>query len=946
MSTKNIRISATKPKSILNQPLKLDVKAFATAIAKGTGHAVLGKFDELTSDASDIFAALGVEGNTPQALLYILLQKSVQSAILEVIKDSKEHLPVNMDIKSLGKYLEEAITDATVDNDFFKNPAKLKILRDIVQGMQKWLEGEGVTAVISKTISQRLPGFFPMALHCEWQKNGLHYDIIRQHLHSPFMQAAEQESAWIAYTARLHQVLEIGVFNEPFGLRQIYVPLSAYYEKQSEKSESTKDSRTLRVVVDLKNELDNWLTQTDKDDALRAISGGPGSGKSSFAKVYAAEVASKGKLKVLFCPLHLIDATRDFSEEIGRFVRDENILKHNPLNPDTFNSDLLIILDGLDELANQGRAAEATARDFVRSVQQLVDRRNSNILKVRVLFCGREVVVQESESEFRRPHQILNVLPYITLREKYSKRLNFFESFEYVDPQNLLEKDLRQVWWKNYGILTGNKYKKLPPELDRDDLVEITTQPLLNYLLALSFCRGKLNFKDEVNLNEIYYDLIEAVYERGYERGRRHISTDGLNLKDFFLVLEEIGLAAWQGDGRTTTVSEIEKHCRDGGLSRQLDAFRNGAKSGITRLLAAFFFRQHGERPKGDPTFVFTHKSFGEFLAARRLVNAMQEIAEERERRIEKGGNRGWSESEALQHWIKLCGPTALSKYINNFLKFEVALIEKSKVINLQKHFVCLFNYLLKHEMPMEVLLLPTFKEALFNSRNAEESLIAALNSCAQRTEEISQIEHPSISTFGAWFKRIQGQRLSSESVIAFDCLSWLNLHGVALHFNDFSHANLRYANMSGIRSYHAGFENSDLHKANLSNAHLLEASFHGANLSKADLKAANLARADLSAANFDEAELETARLNNANLSDSSFVRANLRNVNFVKANLENIDLSGAVLDNSNLSHANLRGAKINGASFRNVNFGGANLEEVDFTYANIEGAKFNEVEP
>jgi len=157
------------------------------------------------------------------------------------------------------------------------------------------------------------------------------------------------------------------------------------------------------------------------------------------------------------------------------------VLLQNPLDPESPEPNLLVIFDGLDELASQGKAATETARAFVREVERVVERRNAKIIKLRVLISGREVVVQENESEFRRPRQVLTLLPYFQPREHDEYML--LESEEYHDPDNLLGQDLRQDWWANYGELTGRGYKGLPGELNRDDLAEITAQPLLNYLV-------------------------------------------------------------------------------------------------------------------------------------------------------------------------------------------------------------------------------------------------------------------------------------------------------------------------------------------------------------------------------------------------------------------------------------------------------------------------------
>ncbi|KJU85131.1 hypothetical protein MBAV_002674, partial [Candidatus Magnetobacterium bavaricum] len=71
-------------------------------------------------------------------------------------------------------------------------------------------------------------------------------------------------------------------------------------------------------------------------------------------------------------------------------------------------------------------------------------------------------------------------------------------------------------------------------------------------------------------------------------------------------MLEEVGLASWHGgDGRTTTVNDIEKHCYISRITNLLEDFKKGAEAKVTRLLAAFFFRQHEDSKSGEPAFVF-----------------------------------------------------------------------------------------------------------------------------------------------------------------------------------------------------------------------------------------------------------------------------------------------------------------------------------------------------
>jgi hypothetical protein len=72
-----------------------------------------------------------------------------------------------------------------------------------------------------------------------------------------------------------------------------------------------------------------------------------------------------------------------------------------------------------------------------------------------------------------------------------------------------------------------------------------------------------------------------------------------------------------------------------------LNKFQEGVREGITQLLAAFFLRQYGQLPSGNPTFVFAHKSFGEYLTARRIVRATERVIREQKRRDENPGE-GW----------------------------------------------------------------------------------------------------------------------------------------------------------------------------------------------------------------------------------------------------------------------------------------------------------------
>ena len=931
------KLRATKPKNFLTKPLKADFKDLFKALSKGIGHTVIGKWEELGTDTVDALSAIGLSTD-PGELAFLLVRRSVTKALFELIGESASQFSseTEKDEDRLIEQLDSSISriEVHIDRKFLDRPSELALISDLQAILQKWLEGHGITKPTAKAIAARLPSYFVYALNQEWRQNAKSYRPLVEAMDTPFAKAGDREWAWTAYSALLQRRVQEGIFDEAFSLSQIFVPLNAYYLEEMADKDSAGvmgrgDRRRRRVVVSLQGELEQWLEKANPQDAIRVISGGPGSGKSSFARIFAAQLAQDGKLRVLYIPLHLIDASKDVIDEVGRFIRDEGVLLQNPLDPESPEPNLLIIFDGLDELASQGKAAAETSRAFIREIERAVEKRNLQSMKLRVLISGRELVVQENESEFRHPRQIFTLLPYFVPPPPEHELGLVQDLEEYRDPDKLLSKDLRQQWWQRYGALAGERYKGLPKELTRADLDEITAQPLLNYLVALSLTRHRLDFTKDINLNAVYADLVAAVHERAYEKHRPYAPIRHMNFGDFSRVLEEVGLAAWHGDGRTTTVREIEEHCRASGLGGLLDVFQEGAKAGVIRLLAAFFFRQYGQRAGGDPTFVFTHKSFGEFLTARRVVRAIDRVIRELERRA-TNPDEGWDERDAQKHWVQICGPTAISRYLHVFLVNEMRLRPASDLARWQNRLAKLFGYTLRNGMPMEQLQVGTFRETMFQSRNAEEALLAALNACACVTEQVSAIEQPGPTAFGAWFKRIQGQRTGPESILAADCLSFLDLSDAFLHIGDFYGSNFRCSKLHGVKAHFAVFTQAFLGKADLRRAFL-----YAANMEQANFTGARLMGAKLIEANLEGATLVAANLERADLSE-----ANLRRANFRGANLHGAILNRSHLEGANLKGANLEGAKLEGANLKGASLEGANLKGSILEGSSLKGAR------
>ncbi len=337
----------------------------------------------------------------------------------------------------------------------------------------------------------------------------------------------------------------------------------------------------------------------------------------------------------------------------------------------------------------------------------------------------------------------------------------------------------------------------------------------------------------------------------------------------------------------------------------------------MTRLLTAFYFRQSGNDNAGDRTFEFTHKSFGEYLIARRIVREVQLIHRKLEDR-KNDPDEGWDEREALGRWVLLCGSTTMDQYVFDFIQDEVRLQASSEVGNWQQTFCELIGFMLRHGMPMERLNpRPDFQEENRQALNAEDSLLAVLGTFSHFTQKISIISFPSADAFGALLARLRGQRIDAGNPMSFHCLSYFDLSNCVLFFRDFYCANLERASLSGsdLRGTsleQASLSGSDLGGATLVGAILYGATLVGTNFEQASFRSANLQRANLEGANLEGANLEWANLREANLEGANLQRANLREANLEGANLQWAKLKGANLEGANLKNTILENRPIN----------------------------------
>lgn len=921
----------------LDARYKLDRKEAAKAAAKAVGVAAAvvvgaktGAFASpnfLPGLVGSLFEAAGTAFGTGQnsqsdeARLWTLVRSALDLAWLAIAKEAL--IAEKRDLAKLetavATSLDAAIQYATVtiDESFFARPETTPVVPLARKALARWLyEAMDVGAAQAEDAARHLAAAFVAALRAVAARDPDTVGRIAHRLRTPFDAADERLRARAAYAARLEADLALPLFDGPASLRNLYQPLRAYQivEREvpdSDRLDSRRDEigrfREQRQVVDLATALREWLEASDSKDSLRVVSGGPGSGKSSFARWWAAEIAGAGR-HVLLVPLHrLEDSGGSLSSRLDRFARSRARLAEEPLQS---TDPLLLILDGLDELVMQGNSGGEVAESLVRDVERLLSNAHDEGRRLQVLLGGREILVDRLKGRFPLK-SIFHLLPYRLNKAEQDRSGDSWDDPDgFLDVDGKPENDLRHAWWQAWGAVIGENIDGVPAEIEKHaKLAALSEQPLLNFLLAL-VRQASGGLPVNANVNTVYAELLGDVWRRrwgaprGQEDGRLEAHKD-LSLHAFEHVFQAIALAAWHGGAtRAVTTQAIKGAIERERLDKQLKLLQDAGQEGALRLLTAFYWREAGIGSSGERAWELTHKSFGEYLVARRLVRAIERVAEMRERNRQEVGD-GWSAEEALTKWVALCGPNTLDYDLLGMLRGEVALHSKEIATAWQRTLVDLLNWYLRHDLPMHKAdpAMPTFQEAYRQARNAISALIASVNACAKVSMEISRPSWPKpIPTTGFDDSRcsqlvrfILGEIVSLRLAFDQNPPSVFHRSQSMLSLMDYSHQNLIGLHFSG----------QDLRRSVFADCWLV-----GGNFTEADLEEANFDRAHLDYANFYTSRMSKSSFIKARLNSAYLNNTNLTDANFAGANLVEADMTDALLKRTNFTGANLTGVR------------------------------------
>lgn len=914
-------------RGIFGELSKIAVKIGGGAAAVSAGAsmanpvAVVAGWNMIVNAVPDAVAAISNIGFTSsEGCAYTLVRKALLRAVADLGGENIALFAKTLVADSSYTAAEADDIELKLAPDFLRHPRNIDFVLGAREPLTQWLIANGMSNIQAWATAERLPVYFALRLHDELIQNPDAYEPLVRSLKNETAPIALEEWLWSRYRSELIREPDRPLFEQVFGLQGVFVPLRA---KWTQRYRAEGKDVVTQHEGDVGTVLLEWLLNGEREDYLRVISGDPGSGKSSCSKMLAAKVSEDyPHIRVVYVPLHRFNYKGDLRENLKAFLSIETHIESDLLSFQCSET-VVLFFDGLDELVMQGMTARQAASDFIRHVGSVLSNVNHNRRRVLVILGGRQLLIQDCSGELRKSYQILTLQGY-DLRERFD-------------------------WWVSYGRATGKGYNSIPSELNRDDLADLTKQPLLNYLLALSYDRKKLDFSRNVSTNAVYADLLDGIYDRAWGSGGNfHLRGQNATLSqpEFEEILQEIGVAVWHDDTRSATLSAIRERCRIAGLFDQLTNLEHEPDAGIFRLLTAFHVKFAEGR---EGSVEFSHKSFGEYLTARRIVRMISTIIDERKER-KQTRSKGWDETYSLTRWAELCGPKSIgSTDLNLFtlISQEINLRHASRREEWSQILSELAFEMLSYRMPVHKCGLNSFAEMDTYARNAEEALLCALYACLPMNYPVRED-----SKFSATEVI---NRLRPNSVVGgrwrldFACISALRSLGGAFACADLMAVDLERANLSGIDLRFANLRYAKLKDADLTGAVLSSANLENADLTGAILKDANLNEANLSGAKLDHCDLRGANLQTANMPGVSLQNAWLSEANFYRARLVDADLRNADLTTAIFSSADLRGAELTGtnsvgADLRGANLSGARLDLEKLMYARVNPGDLSEV--
>ena len=920
-----------------------------------------------------------VEKNKKEPSLEECIALVGQGAYLESMQDFlKEHpkIPTQLNQKKASKELQKKLQsqDLTLNKDEAKDVLLCFHQSQLAEGFNLLLEERfqeaGLTVEIAKRVTERISRSTHRLLKLAFVEAG---DAVKKLAR---LYGSEWETEQKIYSSiddylreRIATKPQEKVFGETFSFQDIYVPLEV---KPIKEEEIYKRARAENI--------EHWATNRLQEEKVLFIQAGPGRGKSVFCRMFADWV--RRELHPIWIPILI--RLRDIGKPESNF--DETLKKAVPwdfaasdkgwlTDP---NTRFLFLLDGFDELLLE-RGATQDLKDFLWQVSQFQKdcKANSKERGHKVILTGRPLPLAGLERRMPVNFERVGILPMSG--EIQRQWLSRWEKVVDTDPSKAQEE-------------TENFRAFLQEMRCPQQVKELAQEPLLLYMLATLHRDNVL--KTDMFTEDSAVDPKVLIYERAFDwvlnkqrcEGGENLNPriTGLEPEDLSSILAEAGLCVVQSGREFASVVTIEDRLeeKEDIVAKEIleEARQRDEKDPLKNALAAFYIKNVSG---ADNCVEFFHKSFSEFLCAKRMVESLKEWGERKNKR-----GKPYEVSTKEMNWqiYDLFGYGVLTKEIVDYLTpllikllTEVGNREQGTGNSKRElNFVVLFERLndfylrwsdgefiesAKETLPqrktgqlqeydtdlgqrrvdiytgLNVLILLLELHRYGQSQEALKDKLA-FHPCGQPNTE-NFVEDRLLCLIN--YSDCLGSGHFTSLVGKFFIKA--NLQRADLQQVDLEEANLQRANLQRAKLQRADLEGTklqqvDLEGANLQRAKLQRANLQRAKLQRADLEGADLEGAKLQRAKLQRAKLQRAKLQQVDLEGAKLLGAYLLGADLLGAKLQQVDLEGAKLQGANLLGADLLGAKLQQVDLEGANLRGANLQRTKLRGANLEGAK------
>ena len=318
-------------------------RAAALPLAQGILYLIKADFvaDALGS-FRETFDEFTNENLTPEQAAWALWCETMSCALADSLKTTRVTVLQNEDElkQAIADFMGDAFQAGAAfgEEDLIDptNFAGYQPVRDAFLDFLRRIDPEMPQTATPEPLRRELDNCLRRALVQAWSGNLARYSQITTRLEGPVAEGAKRQGAWMRHYSWIRDNFENAPVFSPddlelkVKLRDVYVRLRCARHEEIEEEEhdgsrapgrrqpGEKRKERIAHVSTLHDEVQRWLdAPATEDDPIRIVAGGPGRGKSSFARAFACDALRDVAWRVLLIELQHMRISGDLREDLS-----------------------------------------------------------------------------------------------------------------------------------------------------------------------------------------------------------------------------------------------------------------------------------------------------------------------------------------------------------------------------------------------------------------------------------------------------------------------------------------------------------------------------------------------------------------------------------------------------------------------------------------------------